>query len=250
MDTQQTNTPKRALAGLLVALALLGGTAATAAPDSEPEPRLRVTGEGTASVEPDMALLQLTVTREGETARAALDANSAAMQDVLAAMRDQGIAERDLQTANFSIYPRYKHQPQRPSGEQEPPRIVGYTVSNSLTVRVRDIKRVGVILDESVSLGVNEGGNIQFMNDDPSEALAKARRDAVRDALARASTLAEAAGVKLGDILEISEHFGQQHQPMPMARMAMAEKAYDSVPVASGENSYQVRVDVVVALEQ
>jgi hypothetical protein len=240
---------KSAVAGLLVLAALAGFQSAATAADAEPEPRLRVTGEGTASVEPDMALLYLTVTREGDSARAALDANSAAMKEVLAAMRAQGIAERDLQTANFSIHPRYQHRPHNQSGVQEPPRIVGYTVSNSLTVRLRDIARLGAILDESVSLGVNEGGNIQFLNDDPAEALTQARQDAVRDALARARTLAEAAGVKLGRILEISEQ-SRRHQPMPVARMAMAEMADDSVPVAAGENSYQVMVDVVLALEQ
>ncbi|QIB64586.1 SIMPL domain-containing protein [Kineobactrum salinum] len=247
MIIREASGLKTALAGLLV-LAALAGSHPAAAAESEPQPRLRVTGEGTASVEPDMALLHLTVTREGDSARAALDANSAAMKEVLAAMRAQGIAGRDLQTANFSIEPRYQHQPRNQSGVQEPPRIVGYMVRNSLTVRLRDIARLGAVLDESVSLGVNEGGNIQFLNDDPAEAMTQARQQAVRDALARGRTLAEAAGVKLGRILEISERVRQQ-QPMPMARMAM-EKAYDSVPVAVGENSYQVMVDVVLALEQ
>ncbi len=249
MIMREASGLKSALACLLVITALAGFQSAAAAADSEPEPRLRVTGEGTVSVEPDMALLHLTVTREGDSARAALDANSAAMKEVLAAMRAQGIAGRDLQTANFSIEPRYQHRPHNQSGVQEPPRIVGYTVRNSLTVRLRDIARLGAVLDESVSLGVNEGGNIQFLNDDPAAALTQARQEAVRDALARGRTLAEAAGVKLGRILEISER-SRQHQPMPMARMAMAEQAYDSVPVAAGENSYQVMVDVVLALEQ
>jgi uncharacterized protein YggE len=197
---------------------------------------------------PDMAVLQLTVTREAATARAALDANSAAMADVMSAMRDAGIAERDLQTTNFSIQPRYVYP--KPRNEQ-PPKIVGYTVRNNLTVRVRELADLGVLLDQSVTLGVNEGGSVSFINEDPGEALAAARSAAVKDALARAETLAQAAGVKLGDILEISE---QTHstppRPYRAERAMMANSAADAVPVAAGENSYRVVVYITVAIDQ
>ena len=218
-----------------------------AAADDEPSPRILVAGEGRADVAPDMAVLSLTVTREAETARAALDANSAAMGEVLAAMQAEGIEQRDLQTANFAIQPKYLHPPKRSSGEREPPRIVGYTVRNSLTVRVRDMERVGAILDKSVSLGVNEGGSILFTNDDPSDALKQARIEAVQDALERANTLAGAAGVKAGRILEISEQ-SFQPRPMPMMRAEMAMAASDAVPVAAGENTYRVTVNIAVEI--
>ncbi|HEY7774944.1 MAG TPA: SIMPL domain-containing protein [Kineobactrum sp.] len=220
-----------------------------AADDNVPYPQIRVVGEGTATLAADLALVGLTVTREADTAGEALAANSAAMQEVLLAMREEGIAERDLQTAQFSIQPRYQHSPRTPSGEQEPPQIVGYSVSNSLSVRVRNISRVGAILDRSVALGVNEGGNIVFGNDDPSAALAQARAAAVTDALTRAKTLTAAAGVKVGRILEISEQ-SSQPRPMPMARAEMMMSAADAVPIASGENSYQVRVNIILAIEQ
>ena len=222
---------------------------AIAAADDEPTPRILVSGEGRVDVAPDLAVLSLTVTREAESARAALDANSAAMSEVLAAMQAEGIEQRDLQTANFAIQPKYLHPPKRSSGEREPPRIVGYTVRNSLTVRVRDMKRVGAILDKSVSLGVNEGGSILFTNDDPSAALKQARVEAVQDALERANTLAVAAGVKAGRILEISEQ-SFQPRPMPMMRAEMAMAASDAVPVAAGENTYRVMVNISVEIAQ
>ena len=222
---------------------------AIAAADDEPTPRILVSGEGRVDVAPDLAVLSLTVTREAESARAALDANSAAMSEVLAAMQAEGIEQRDLQTANFAIQPKYLHPPKRSSGEREPPRIVGYTVRNSLTVRVRDMKRVGAILDKSVSLGVNEGGSILFTNDDPSAALKQARVEAVQDALERANTLAVAAGVKAGRILEISEQ-SFQPRPMPMMRAEMAMAASDAVPVAAGENTYRVMVSISVEIAQ
>ncbi|PLW82040.1 hypothetical protein CWI75_13235 [Kineobactrum sediminis] len=238
-------------AGLLFLLALCTGAAMAQATDvNTPYPQVRVMGEGTASLAPDLALLELTVTREADTASEALSANSTAMQEVLRAMREEGIAERDLQTAQFSIQPRYHHSPRKPSGEQEPPQIVGYRVSNTLSVRVRNIDRVGAILDRSVALGVNEGGNIQFGNDDPTAALAQARTEAVTDAINRAETLTAAAGVKLGKILEISEQ-SLQPRPMPMARAEMMRSVADTaVPVAGGENTYRVQVNMVLAIEQ
>jgi uncharacterized protein YggE len=105
--------------------------------DNTMEPRILVSGQGSVSVAPDMAVLSLSVTREATTARAALDANSTAMNDVLEAMKSEGIEERDLQTSGFSIQPRYTRPVPNKSGEREPPRIAGYTVRNSLTVRIR-----------------------------------------------------------------------------------------------------------------
>ena len=216
-----------------------------------PPPRILVSGEGVVQLAPDIALLNLTVTREAKTAREALDANNEAMSSVLEAMQKQGIAERDLQTSNFAIQPRYYHPPRPTNGERKAPHIVGYTVRNSLGVKVRDLEQVGKILDASVTLGVNEGGNLVFSNDDPSAAIARARVLAVADARTRAETIADAADVELGDILEISE---QSHmpRPRPMMRAEMAMVASDSaaVPVATGENSYRVSVSMSYAIDQ
>ena len=105
------------------------------------------------------------------------------MADVLQAMKDMGIADKDLQTANFNISPRY-HYPKRSSDNSQPPPVItGYVVSNDLSVRVRDLSKTGEILDLVVTLGVNSGGNIRFMNDKPDEFLEKARAAAVKNAL-------------------------------------------------------------------
>jgi uncharacterized protein YggE len=123
-------------------------------------------------------------------------------------------------------------------------------VRNALSVRVRDITALGAILDKSVTLGVNEGGNITFTNQDPSAAIEQARVKAVKEAMVKAHTLAEAAGVKTGRVLEISEQTATP-SPMPLVRaeMAMVHSA-DSVPVAAGENSYKVTVHVSIAIDQ
>jgi uncharacterized protein YggE len=117
-------------------------------------------------------------------------------------------------------------------------------------VRVRALEGLGAILDRSVTLGVNQGGAVRFGNLDPSDALVGARTAAVKDALAKAETLAGAAGVELGDVLEISE---QTHSPMPRpmhASRAMAMADAEAVPIETGENSYRVTVNVRIAIRQ
>ena len=143
----------------------------------KPVPRIVVTGEGEASAAPDLALLSLTVMREEKTAREALDANSNAMAAVISAMKAFGIAERDLQTSSIQIQPRYNHA-NKPDGTQEAT-LVGYQVSNTLSVRLRDVSKAGEVLDKAVSLGVNQGGGISFANEDPGAILKEARRKAV-----------------------------------------------------------------------
>lgn len=236
---------------LICAVAAALATMPASAQEQEPTPRIMVSGEGTAALAPDMAILNLTVTREADTAREALDANTEAMAKVLEAMKAEGIEDRDLQTADFSIEPKYQFPERKASGEQDPPRIVGYFVRNGLTVRVRDLERVGDILDRSVTLGVNQGGQVSFTNDDPSEALTDARIKAVQEAMAKAKTLTETAGVGLGKVLEISESAFQPPMPLARSKMAMMEAADSApVPVAAGENAYSVTVTVTFALDQ
>ncbi|MDA4633629.1 SIMPL domain-containing protein, partial [Escherichia coli] len=107
------------------------------------------------------------VLQEKPTAREALTANNETMAKVLDAMKKAGIAERDLQTSGFNIDPRYVYPDNKQGQPPQAPKIVGYAVSNSLSVRVRDLKKVGEILDQSVTLGVNQGGNLTFTNDKP-----------------------------------------------------------------------------------
>lgn len=236
-----------AIAGAILALAAFAPTGSALAADrplaERPLPVIRVQGEGRVAVAPDMAIVTMSVVSEAETARAALDANNAAMAKVIDAMKAEGIEGKDLQTANFSIQPRYYHPPRASDGESEPPRIVGYTVSNELSVRVRDLARLGAILDKAVTLGINSGGNVAFTNAETDAIVEKARAAAMKDALARAQTLAAAAGVTLGPILEISENFSPPG-PVPLARgRMMLEAKADAVPIETGESTYTVTVN-------
>lgn len=232
------------LAASMLAITVLP-TAAQILP--EQKPRISVTGEGEESMRPDMALLSFSVMRQAETAREALDANNEAMAQVIAALKADGVEDRDLQTAGIQINPRYEY-PTSPNGRQRQV-LTGYEVSNTLTVRVRDVQKTGAILDKVVSLGVNQGGGISFTNTDPAAAIESARREAVADAIAKARTLAQAAGVELGPILEISE-VASRPQPMPYMAAKMRAEAADAVPVEAGENSYRVEVTMSFGIMQ
>ncbi|MDB5550731.1 MAG: periplasmic immunogenic protein [Rhizobium sp.] len=211
------------------------------------EPVIVVSGQGDASVAPDLAIVTLSVAETAKTAREALDINNAAMTSVVKALKDQGIADRDVQTSGLSVQPQYSY-PQNEDGTPKLPILNGYTVTNGLTVRVRDLAKLGAIIDQSVTSGVNQGGDIRFTNDDPEKALEEARTEAVKNAAAKAKTLADAAGVKLGRVVEISESAGGA-DPQPMMRMQMAKEASDAVPIAAGENTYTVNVSVTFAIE-
>ncbi|MGR9247191.1 SIMPL domain-containing protein [Rhizobium leguminosarum] len=237
---------------LMTALLALPLAAAAPAFAQEAKPResvISVTGDGESSVAPDMAVVNLAVVKQAKTAREALDENNKAMNDVLAALKSGGIAERDLQTSGFSIQPQYNY-PQPVDGQQQQPQLIGYQTINSVTVRLRDLAKLGAVIDQSVTLGINQGGEIQFTNDKPDAAIEEARKNAVADAVKRAKTLSEAAGVKLGRILEINENVPRA-MPQPVYRATMMKEASDAaVPVQGGENNYNVSVTVTFAIEQ
>ena len=233
----------------LLALPLAAAAPAFAQEMKPREPVISVTGDGESSVAPDMAIVNFAVVKQAKTAREALDENNKAMNDVLAALKSGGIAERDLQTSGFSIQPQYNY-PQPVDGQQQQPQLIGYQTINSVTVRLRDLAKLGAVIDQSVTLGINQGGEIQFTNDKPDAAIEEARKAAVADAVKRAKTLSEAAGVKLGRILEINENVPRA-MPQPVYRATMMKEASDAaVPVQGGENNYNVSVTVTFAIEQ
>lgn len=202
---------------------------------------ITVSVTGNATAKPDMATLRLGVRREADTARAALDAANEAMSSVLDAMREAGIADRDLQTSDLGIRP-IRDERSLPQPDRSP--VTGYVVTNTLTVRVRDIARAGAILDRAVTLGVNTDGGISFSNADPEPITDAARRDAVEKATRQARTLAEAANVRLGALRTIQEGGGGRPRFAARAR-SMAE----SVPIAPGESTYSVSVTMEWAIE-
>jgi uncharacterized protein len=200
---------------------------------------ISVSGEATVSVAPDLAEVDGGVTTEAKTAREASETNNAAMGKVLLALKAAGIDEKDFQTSRLSL------QPQSAPNRTGPAAIVSYRASNRVTIRVRDVNKVAGVIDTLVGAGANEIGGINFMVSQASKLLDDAREQAVADARRKAEIYAKAAGVTLGAPLTISEDGAPG--PMPMRRMVAGMAA--ATPIAQGEETLRVSVNVSWAIK-
>jgi uncharacterized protein YggE len=231
---------------LLVALSLLSFAASQTLAQEEKRliPSITVVGTAEASAKPDMAQVQVGVTTQSETAAAALKANTASMEALFKTLEDRKIDKKDIQTSNFSVHPVYKPNPR---GEQAPT-IVGYQVTNQVSVKVRDLANLGAVLDEVVGKGANQVQGISFSKAEPSPIQDQARLKALADARRKAELYAGAAGVEVGKVLLIQET--TPHVPMPqMYGGAMLSRAEASVPVAPGEQTYHSSITVTYAIK-
>lgn len=231
---------------MLATLAVLFGSAAGAQPQDAPSERLlTVTGEGNVHGAPDIALITLGVVSEASAARDALSANSQSMNRILAALKEDGSELRDLQTSGFSVEPIYS-QPPADQNASEPfqAQIVGYRVRNNLTLRIRDLQKVGTLLDKVVTLGANSISGPTFTVDNPTPLEDEARRAAVAEALRKGKLYAAAAGITLGPIFRIDEGYVQPPQPIAPGAMMRMDAAPSSVPIEGGELTFQVTVTV------
>lgn len=232
---------------LVLALAAPALALAVPALAESPTSIITVTGNGRVDVAPDMATLGIGVTTEGDTAKAAMDANSTALAAAIDRLKASGVAERDIQTSGLNLGPRYDSGRTNPDGSA---RISGFVASNTVTVRIRALETLGPVLDAVVTDGANTLGGVNFGLQDIDPVMDNARKDAVADARRKAELYAGAAGVKLGEVVSISEQSGYQ-PPMPMA---MAEASFDKrggapVPIQGGEVSVTADVTIVYGLE-
>lgn len=230
----------------LAMIALACSTAmaqAPAEPGTRPPPTVTVTGTGEVHARPDFAQVQMGVVTEGATAAEALRKNNEAMNQLVVLIRKRGIEDRDLQTTHFNVAPRYRYD----KGQQDPPKITGYQVTNEVQLKIRDMDRLEAFLDETVSAGANQVRGVSFGVAEPAGLIDEARRKAMADAQRRARVYADTAGVKIGKPLKISEQAGGRPGPFPVARMEAA--AASSVPVAPGEQTFTVNVTVSYAIE-
>lgn len=199
---------------------------------------LTVSATGEASRAPDFASVSAGVVTQAAAADVAMRENAARMNEVLAALRSAGIAERDIQTSRVSLAPQYRYE------QNQAPAITGYQANNSVAVKVRDLSRLGRVLDALIAPGANQINGPDFGIEHPEAAYAEARRDAVRKALAQAQTYADALGVKVRRIVRINEGGASANLPMPRMRAMAAPVADAATPIASGETTLSVQVEV------
>ncbi len=233
---------------LSIAAATLMGLLAAASPafaDGVKMPHIiTLSGHGEVRATPDVAFVTSGVLSQGTTAADALAANTKAMTDLFAALKAAGIEDKDVQTSNFSVQPRYDFS------NGQAPKLVGYDVSNTVTVKIKKIDEMGALLDKLVQSGSNQITGISFDVSKPEQATDEARKLAVADAQRKAKVYAEAMGVVLGNVVQISEGSAVQ-PPMPMVRATMMKAdAAPPVPVAAGEQTLAADVNVIWEINQ
>ncbi|PIR66281.1 MAG: hypothetical protein COU51_04980 [Parcubacteria group bacterium CG10_big_fil_rev_8_21_14_0_10_36_14] len=162
---------------------------------------INISGEGKVSSVPDIAMINLGVTSEAKTVKQAQDDNTKKMNDVVKAIKDLGVVDKDIQTTNYNIYPKYSYDQTRGTSN-----IIGYTVSQSVTLKIRELDKVGSILGKAGELGVNQVGGVEFTIDKPESLKSEAREKAIKDAKDKASILAKELGVNLGRVVSFSEY--------------------------------------------
>lgn len=226
------------------AASVAGIAVANAEEKREMQRVMTLSGRGEVKARPDLAMVTIGVVTQAATAREALTANNEAMTKLLAALKAAAIEPKDIQTSNFGVNPRYDYG----QNNDRPPRIVGYDVANNVTVTVRNLDKVGGVLDAMVSLGSNQINGVAFSIDSPQRLEDEARKLAVADAQRKAKLYAEAAGVTLGPLIAIAEGGGYR-PPAPVYAKQMRAEAADSVPVAEGEQTISIEAQLTWELK-
>lgn len=200
-----------------------------------------VTGEGTASVKPDIAVVNAGVIARGDTVKSAQDQLNSAINKVSEAIKKAGVEAKDIQTSNYNINPEYDFR-------GGPQRITGYTASTNLVIKVRNIDMVNQVIDEATANGANQIGGISFDVDDKSKVEDEARKKAVESAKKKAESAANIAGFRLGRMINYSESFNGGPRPIPFA-VGMAESAIKAQDTVVEPGSSEIKVVVTLSYE-
>lgn len=242
----------RALSLAALALALASPATAQVPAPATPAPMvlregtlLTVTAEARAESAPDLAVMTAGVNTNAATATEAMRLNAQRMQSVIAALQRAEVAKRDIQTSGLTLQPQYDYR------EQQPPRLVGYQALNQVEVRLRELDRIGPVLDALVAAGANQVSGPDFQLDDPDRALDAARIEAVKKARARADLYAQSLGMRVARVLQLSEALITQPPPypMPVMRQAAMEAADASTPVAPGQVRLTTNITMLFELQ-
>lgn len=205
-----------------------------------------VTGEGKVKATPDTALLNLGIESQATTVAQAQQQAAAAMDAVMKALKGNGVADKDIQTQRFSIYPVRKW-----IEKEEREVIVGYRVSNTVIAKIREIDKAGGIIDAVAQAGgdMTRVDDISFTVDDPTSYYRQARDKAVADAIAKAKQIAGASGVKLGKLLYVSEGTVYTSPVVRNVYMEAAKSAPAPTPISPGEMEFQLNVQMVYEID-
>ena len=228
---------------ILKVAAVVCASFATGAFAQEAQTGITVSGQGVVAMAPDMATIRVGVTERADLASDAMAQTSEKVAAILAQLDTLGVAGLDRQTSGLYLRPVYDNRPRDDNASQQ---VIAYEAGNTVSVKVRDLTKLGTLLDAVIAEGANDFNGLQFSLQDNAEALIAARKAAVADAMARAAQLAEAAGVTLGDVVRMSES-SQGFQPMEMKSSQMRSM---DMPIATGEIDVSAQVTMQFEIKQ
>lgn len=200
-----------------------------------------VTGEGKASVKPDIASVTAGISAHAQTVKAAQDQINAVINKVTAGLKQSGVDPKDIQTSNYNINPTYDY-----AGNTQ--KITGYSANASVLIKVRNLDNVNNVIDSATANGANQVSGVSFDIDDKTKVEDAARQKAVAEAKKKAQQAATIAGFRLGRIINYSENLGNAPRPLPMAADILT-KAVGGVPTQIEPGSSQITVDVTLSYE-
>ena len=205
--------------------------------------RLDINATGEVTRVPDVAVISAGVVTRAATAGSAIQDNAARMERVIAALKAAGVEDRDIQTSSINLNPEYRYD------QNQPPKLVGYTVSNTVNVRFRDIRNSGKILDALVAQGANQINGPTLTIDKPESALDEARMNAIANGRSRAELYARAMGKRVARVVSVSESNSNYPVPPPMPVMMEARAQAADTKIVPGDQKVQVSVSMVFDLQ-
>ena len=206
--------------------------------------RLDISATGSVSRVPDLAIISAGVVTKSPTASGAIADNAARMERVRAALKRAGIADRDIQTSSINLNPDYRYD------NNQPPVLTGYQASNSVSIRFRDIRNSGKILDALVTQGANQINGPSLTIDKPEAAYDEARTKALAAGRARADLYARSLGMRVTRLLSVSEGgTNMPRPPYPMAMMAQAERSDAKTAIEPGSQDLEITLGMSFELQ-
>lgn len=203
-----------------------------------------VQGEGSIFVKPDIASVNLTVETEGKTVNKVSEENNDKMKNIVAAIKKIGVDEKDIKTTNYNLRPRYDY-------ESRPARIDGYTLSQNITVKIRNLSKVEDVIAEATNSGANRMDSLNFMIDEEDEYLIEARELAVKEAKDKAAEIEDTVGITLGDIIGYRELSNNSAQPIYYEKAMYADSVMgggmrgEDMAIESGSQEIVSRIELI-----
>ncbi len=215
---------------------------------------ITVSGQGEIYAKPDLAIVDFSVVSDAKTVAQAMEDNTKKMNAVIEAAKNQGVQDQDLKTVSFNISPRYEWYyqetclyPPCPSGKRV---LVGYEITQTLEVKIRDMAKIGGLIQGATDAGANQGGDLQFTIDKQDELLKQAREQAIEKAKNKAKELASQLGVKLVRITNFSESGASRYFPSYMEAKGLGGAEAPAPQIETGQNKIAVNVSITYQIEE